>query len=109
MTCSDLGLAAGLAVGLLGGIAIGGVNAALVLALRIPPMVATLASGLTVESLTFVYSRISVAKPSPSLAAFTTGRIAAVPFVTLAVPFASIVLTPLLDRSVFGRSLFPCG
>jgi ribose transport system permease protein len=109
MVGSDTGLMAGIAVGLAGGIAIGAANAILILALRIPPMVATLASGLVVESFTFVYSRISVAKPSPLLADFTTERFAGVPLVTIAAIIASLMLIAVLGRSLFGRSLFACG
>src|SRR5262249_34903373 len=79
MQGSDSGLFSGVTAGLGSGIAIGAVNAFLILALRIPPMVATLASGLVLESLTFVYSRISVAKPAPLLAEFTTGQILGIP------------------------------
>ena len=109
MMGADSGLAAGIAAGLAGGIAIGAANAFLILAFKIPPMVATLASGLVVESFTFVYSRISVAKPSPALADFTTERLAGVPHVTLAAIVASVVLIVVLRRSLFGRSLFACG
>ena len=109
MMGSDSGLVAGIVAGLAGGIAIGAANAFLILAFRIPPMVATLASGLVVESFTFVYSRISVAKPSPLLADFTTERFAGVPYVTLAAIFASVALIVVLRRSLFGRSLFACG
>lgn len=109
MVGSDSGLVAGFVAGLAGGIAIGAANALLILAFRIPPMVATLASGLVVESFTFVYSRISVAKPSPLLADFTTERFAGVPYVTLAAIVASVALIVVLRRSLFGRSLFACG
>lgn len=63
MEGGDAGLLTGIAAGLASGVAIGLANAFLIIAFRIPPMVATLASGLVLESLTFVYSRISVAKP----------------------------------------------
>jgi ribose transport system permease protein len=109
MEGADSGLAAGIVVGLAGGIAIGAANALLILAFRIPPMVATLASGLVIESFTFVYSRISVAKPSPLLADFTTHRLAGVPYVTLAALLGSLLLIAVLRRSLFGRSLFACG
>jgi ribose transport system permease protein len=109
MEGSDSGLLLGIGAGLAGGVAIGAANALLILAFRIPPMVATLASGLVIESFTFVYSRISVAKPSPLLADFTTGRLAGVPLVSLAAIAGSIVLIAVLRRSVFGRSLFACG
>jgi ribose transport system permease protein len=106
---ADSGALLGIAVGLASGAAIGLANALLVLAFRIPPMVATLASGLVLESLTFVYSRISVAKPAPTLAQFTTGRILGIPYVTLAAIAGSVALIVVLKRSLFGRSLLACG
>jgi ribose transport system permease protein len=109
MQGADAGLIAGIAAGLGSGILIGAVNAFLILAFRIPPMVATLACGLVLESLTFVYSRISVAKPAPILADFTTGQILGLPYVTLVALIGSIVLIHVLRRSIFGRSLFACG
>ena len=109
MVGSDNGLVLGILLGLVAGAAIGAGNALLILAFRIPPMVATLASGLVLESFTFVYSRISVAKPAPLLASFTTDRLFGVPYVTLASIVASLILIVFLRRSVFGRSLFACG
>ncbi len=109
MVGSDNGLILGILLGLVAGAAIGAGNALLILAFRIPPMVATLASGLVLESFTFVYSRISVAKPAPLLASFTTDRLFGVPYVTLASIVASLILIVFLKRSVFGRSLFACG
>src|SRR5262249_15248565 len=109
MEGSDTGLVLGSLIGLGGGAAIGAANALLILAFRIPPMVATLASGLVVETFTFVYSRISVAKPAPLLAAFTPDRLLGIPYVTLAAILASVVLVLCLNRSLFGRSLFACG
>jgi ribose transport system permease protein len=109
MQGADAGLIAGIVAGLGSGILIGAANAFLIIAFRIPPMVATLASGLVLESLTFVYSRISVAKPAPILADFTTGQILGLPYVTLAALIGSVVLIHVLRRSIFGRSLFACG
>lgn len=109
MVGSDSGLLLGVLLGIASGVAIGAGNAFLILAFRIPPMVATLASGLVLESFTFVYSRISVAKPSPTLAAFTTDRLLGIPYVTLAALIASLGLILFLKRSLFGRSLFATG
>jgi ribose transport system permease protein len=109
MEGGDAGLLTGIAAGLASGVAIGLANAFLIIAFRIPPMVATLASGLVLESLTFVYSRISVAKPAPVLVEFTTQRLLGIPYVTLAALIASGVLIYVLRRSIFGRSLFACG
>ena len=109
MMGSDSGLILGVLIALAAGAAIGAGNALLVLAFRIPPMVATLASGLVLESFTFVYSRISVAKPSPLLAEFTTDRLFGIPDVTLAAIVASLILIVFLKQSLFGRSLFACG
>ena len=109
MQGADSGLMLGILAGLAGGAVLGGANAFLILAFRIPPMVATLASGLVVESFTFVYSRISVAKPSPLLADFTTERLLGLPYVTLAAIAASAALIFVLQRSLFGRALFASG
>jgi len=109
MQGADAGLIPGIAAGIGSGILIGAVNAFLIIAFRIPPMVATLASGLVLESLTFVYSRISVAKPAPILADFATGQILGLPYVTLLALIGSIALVYILRRSIFGRSLFACG
>jgi len=109
MEGANAGLVTGVAAGLGSGLAIGAANAFLIIVFRIPPMVATLASGLVLESLTFVYSRISVAKPAPLLAEFTTGQFFGLPYVTLAALLASIGLIYVLRRSIFGRSLFACG
>jgi ribose transport system permease protein len=109
MEGGDAGLLAGVAAALASGLGIGLANAFLIMAFRIPPMVATLASGLVLESFTFVYSRISVAKPAPLLAAFTTDSVVGIPYVTLAAVVASALLVYVLRRSIFGRSLFACG
>jgi ribose transport system permease protein len=109
MEGGDAGLLAGVAAALASGLGIGLANAFLIMAFRIPPMVATLASGLVLESFTFVYSRISVAKPAPLLAAFTTDSVVGIPYVSLAAVVASALLVYVLRRSIFGRSLFACG
>jgi ribose transport system permease protein len=109
MEGANAGLVTGIAAGLGSGLAIGAANAFLIIVFRIPPMVATLASGLVLESLTFVYSRISVAKPAPLLAEFTTGQLFGLPYVTLAALLGSVALVYVLRRSIFGRSLFACG
>jgi ribose transport system permease protein len=105
MEGGDAGLVTGIAAGLASGVAIGLANAFLIIAFRIPPMVATLASGLVLESFTFVYSRISVAKPAPLLAEFTTDRLLGIPYVTLAALIASAILVYVLRRAIFGRCL----
>lgn len=109
MEGANAGLLLGIAAGLGSGFAIGAANAFLIIVFRIPPMVATLACGLVLESLTFVYSRISVAKPAPLLAEFTTGQFMGLPYLTAAAVIASLALIHVLRRSIFGRSLLACG
>jgi ribose transport system permease protein len=109
MQGANAGIVAGFAIGLLSGVIIGAANALLILALRIPPMVATLASGLVIESFCFAYSRISVAKPAPLLVSFTTHRLAGIPLVVIAAFVASAAIVAVLRRSLFGRYLFACG
>ncbi len=61
-----LGVLAALGVGLCAGIA----NVVLIRGLKIPPMIATLAAGFVMQSMTIAYSRGSTAKPAPVLSGF---------------------------------------
>ena len=67
-----LGLVAALACGL----AVGIFNYALILILRIPPIIATLSSSFVVLSTAIAYGRGLRIKPPPLLADFTTAQIA---------------------------------
>ena len=64
-------IAVGFLVALGIGVLIGAINSFVILALRVPPIVATLSVGLIVQSAVLVYSGTASAVPDPGLVAFT--------------------------------------
>ena len=82
MHAQDSGLALGVAVALGVGLAAGIANVVLIRGLNIPPMIATLAAGFIMQSMTIAYSRGSTAKPAPLLLAASLARVGGVPVIT---------------------------
>jgi ribose transport system permease protein len=105
----DARTVAGIATGLGVGLAAGCANVVLIAALRIPPMIATLAAGFVLQSMATAYSGISTAKPSPLLTAFAEARVFEVPVIALCFIAVAVGVAFLLDRSVFGRSVLAIG
>jgi ribose transport system permease protein len=64
----------GVAAAVAAGMAVGAFNFALILLLRIPPIIATLASGLIVQSIAITIGRGLKIKPPPLFADFVTAR-----------------------------------
>jgi ribose transport system permease protein len=107
---SDARLALGLGAVAAVGLGVGAVNAFLVLALRIPAMIATLATGYILATATLLANRsFSTYRVSPALAWFTTGKVAGVPVIVLAALAATALAAFVLSRTVFGRALSAVG
>jgi ribose transport system permease protein len=100
-----IGLAAALACGLIVGI----FNYALILVLRIPPIIATLSSSFLVLSTAIAYGRGLRIKPPPLLAHFTTMQVAGVPVLAVLVILLAILMGVVLHRTIFGRSVLAIG
>ena len=100
-----LGIAVALGVGLAAGI----VNVGLIRIAKIPPMVATLAAGFVMQSMTIAYSRGSTAKPPPSMLEFSLSRMFGVPTTAWIFIVVAVVMILILTRSVFGRSVLAIG
>jgi ribose transport system permease protein len=99
------GLLAAVAVGMV----IGAVNFGLIQLLRIPPIIATLASSFVVQSAAIWYGRGLLVKPPPLLEAFTFAKLAGLPLMALlAVPFTALMAL-VLRRTVYGRSVLAIG
>lgn len=93
----------------LGG-AIGLANAFLVVRLRIPAIIATLATGYILASAALLANAEVVApKISPAMRLVATGRIAGVPILTILTLVAVAVLALMLKHTVFGRRLSATG
>jgi ribose transport system permease protein len=106
---SDAGLVPGLLVGLGVGLAAGIANVVLIQALRIPPMIATLAAGFIIQSMAIAYSSGSTAPPAPSLMAFATMRILGVPLIAIIFIAVAAAVALLVRYTVFGRAILAIG
>lgn len=91
------------------GAAVGAFNYALILLLRIPPIIATLSSAFVVQSVAIAYGRGLRIKPPQTLADFTTAQLAGVPVLAIAVVGLAVLMGIVLRRTVFGRSVTAIG
>lgn len=99
----------GLAVALSVGLGVGLFNFALIKALRIPPIIATLSTSFIVQSTAIWANRGLRIKPPPRLADFATGATLGVPNVALAALALAILAWILLERSLYGRTVSAIG
>lgn len=99
------GLSLALALGLGGGTA----NLLLIRLFSVPPMIATLAAGLVMQSVTIAYSRSSTAKPPPLLLEAALAHLGPLPLITLGALVLSVLIALLMSRSAFGRTLLALG
>ena len=100
-----LGLVAALACGA----AIGAANYALIRALRIPPIIATLSASFIIESADISYGRGLQIKPPPGFADFTNLQLLGVPLLAILTIVFSICAGIALQRMVYGRSVLAIG
>jgi ribose transport system permease protein len=100
------GLAAVVGIGL----AAGAVNAILVVQLRIPAIIATLATGYVLATATLFANRAGTGfSMSPTLRTLATERIAGIPIVLVIAIAAVIAAAFVLRRTVYGRMLSAVG
>lgn len=99
------GLACALAVGL----AVGAINFGLIAALRIPPIVATLAMSFIVQSVAIYAGGAATLKPPAALNAITVSRIAGVPVLPLLMAVVAGLMVVVLRRTLFGRGVLAVG
>lgn len=109
MDTQDSMILIGLLVALACGIAVGMFNYALIRLLRIPPIIATLSSSFIVLSAAISYSRGIRIKPPPLLADFTTAVVAGVPVLALVMALVTLVMSVVLHRTIYGRTVSAVG
>jgi ribose transport system permease protein len=101
-----LALAAVVALALL----TGSLNAALVVLLRIPAIIATLATGYMLATVTLLVNRqVKSSGTAETLAWLATGRVGGVPVVALLAVAATVVATWALSRLAYGWQLSATG
>lgn len=91
------------------GLTIGAFNFALIILLRIPPIIATLSSSFLYLSTAIWYNRGLRVKPPEALAEFATGKIGVVPLLAIAVLILTVLMHFVLHRTYFGRSILAVG
>ncbi|MCV3767055.1 ABC transporter permease [Rhizobium sp. TRM95796] len=99
----------GLGVAILCGLAIGVANYALIKALRIPPIIATLSMSFVVQSTAIWSNRGLRVKPPESLASFTTSDIGGVPNVAIVAFLLTVAGWLLLEKTIYGRWISAIG
>jgi ribose transport system permease protein len=99
------GLAATLAVGAVAGT----LNFLAIRALRIPPIIATLAWSFVFQSMAYDLGGEATLKPPPALASFTTMRLGVVPVMPVAVVLLTVAAGVVLTRGLWGRQLLAVG
>jgi ribose transport system permease protein len=100
-------LGAAVALGI--GLGVGTFNYGLIRLLRIPPIVATLSSAFIFQSMAIAFGRGLRIKPPDLLATFTTMRIGGMPVLALCVIALAAVMSVVLNRTVYGRSVLAIG
>lgn len=109
MDQSDGMVLAGIAIALGLGAGVGVANYALIKALRIPPIIATLAMAFIVQSAAIWTNRGLRVKPPQSLAEFSTGFVLGVPNLALVALLLSVGAWVLLERARYGREVSAIG
>lgn len=109
MDTQDSMILVGLLAALACGLAVGLFNYALILVLRIPPIIATLSSSFVVLSAAIAYGRGLRIKPPPMLADFTTSVVAGVPVLAVCVIVLAALMGVVLNRTVYGRAVTAIG
>ena len=99
------GLAAALAVGA----AAGALNFLAITALRLPPIIATLAWSFVFQSLAYNFGGDATLKPPAALSSFTALRVGGIQVMPLAVMVLTAIAVVLLRRTLFGRRLLATG
>ncbi|WP_314147998.1 ABC transporter permease [uncultured Leifsonia sp.] len=99
------GVAAAAGVGLLAG----AVSVIAILVLRVPPIIATLATSLIVQSTTLVLADANRASADAGLRAFVNAKLLGIPVMALLVAAVTVVVALMLARTRFGLSVLAVG
>lgn len=92
------------------GLGIGAVNAFLVVKIRIPAIIATLAVGYLLVTATLLTNRsFNTYAVSPFMSALTTAKVAGIPVISLAALALTVLAAFLLGKTIFGRRLLAVG
>lgn len=91
------------------GLVVAAVNSLIILALRVPPIVATLSVGLMIQSAVLIYANKLSASPDPGLVGFTRARVGGLSLLGLICIGVAVAAGFVLFRTSFGRSVQAIG
>ena len=106
---SEAWIVPGLLAAVAAGLGVGTANYALIRALRIPPIIATLSASFVIQSIDISYGRGLQIKPPDGFAGATNWQVAGVPLLAIVTAVAAIGAAIGLQRTVFGRSVLAIG
>ncbi len=109
MNEANLNIPHGILLGLAGGMAIGAFKYGLIRFIRMPPMIATLASSFIIRSVSITYFRGMQIKPPADLAWFVNLRLLGVPVVFLFAVAVAAGMQLVLTRAQYGRYIHAIG
>lgn len=103
----------GLLVGLVLGVGVGAIagllNGVLSVGMKVPPIVATLATGYLLESAVEIQSTNAPTQPNSHLVSFVDGKLAGIPVMTIVFLAIGAAIAYVIRRGVYGRSLLAYG
>lgn len=106
---ASAGPVAGLLAAVAAGAAAGAVSVVAILLLRVPPIIATLATSLIVTSGTLLLADANRAGADPALRAFVNAKIAGIPVIAIVVALVTVLIALMLTRTRFGLSVVAVG
>ncbi len=106
---AEAGPIAGLAAAVLAGLAAGVCSVGAILLLRIPPIVATLATSLIVASATLVLANGNTAGVDPALRTFVNAEVVGVPVPAVVVAAVTVAIALTLRHTTFGLGIIAVG
>jgi len=109
MDGQDSMIVIGLLAALASGAAVGVANYLLIWALRIPPIIATLAASFIIQSVDISYGRGLQIKPPPGFAEFTNIQILGFPVLAMFTVLFTVGASIALNRMIYGRSVLAIG
>lgn len=106
---SSAGPVAGVAAGIAAGLAAGLVSTGAILLLRVPPIIATLATSLIVTSATLLLAGSARGSAPQSLRELVNAKLLGIPVIALVVFVITVVIWFVLRRTRFGHSVIAVG
>lgn len=103
------GLLVGLVLGVGAGALAGLLNGVLVVGMKVPPIVATLATGYLLESAAEIHSANAPTQPNSHLVSFVDAKLAGIPVMTIVFLAIGVGIAYVIRRGVYGRSLLAFG